>query len=211
MNSLPSDILVYICNFINMPDVVNLLKVNKETNQIKDKDIFKYHRFKYTSFLHTRILLSNIHIRYLIMSEDYIIYLPLLPQSLYVLRIKKISDPHKKNWLNYNNDKLYRIFPKDLSKLPKNIYTLELSLNKIITRLTNIPKSVTHLTLDMKDSIYFPTIPNHVIYLIIYNLKKTTNLVILPKSVKNLTLYGASTDINLTNLNNVNIRRILYV
>ena len=55
-----SDILVKICEFINMPDVINLLKVNKNTNRIRGKNIFRYHTFKYSYNLHKRILIDEL-------------------------------------------------------------------------------------------------------------------------------------------------------
>lgn len=185
-----------------MPDVVNLLKVNNKTNTIRNKNIFKYYTFTYSPDLHKRILIDDLHMNKLIMSEDYIIYLPIISKSLNMLTIKKIKDPNKKYFLNYNNEKLYKIFPNDLSKLPKNIEYLELVVNELMTRLTNIPKSVKYLTIDMAKIKYFPIIPNHVIKLDIYNLKKTNNLIILPNSVKTLTLYN-SNDIDLSHLKNI--------
>ena len=49
---------------------------------------------------------------------------------------------------------------------------------------------------------YFPIIPNHIIKLSIFNLKKTSNLIVLPNSVKTLTLYN-SNDIDLSHLKNI--------
>jgi hypothetical protein len=202
MDKLPIDVLTNICEFINTNDVVNLLKVNNNTNMIRSKNIFKHHVFRYTMNLHSRILIDELKMTTLIMEDDYIIYLPLISPALRTLTIKKTKNTKKKYFLHYNNYKLYKIFPSNLAKLPKNIETLELYLNELITRLTNIPKSIKYLILHMSKIKYFPIIPNHIIKLSIFNLKKTSNLIVLPNSVKTLTLYN-SNDIDLSHLKNI--------